>query len=158
MLNHLWFPETLLNVKQLLFFMNNVCCGLGCSTISAHTVAPSSHMTARGQILISHKVTAYTSVMLMPSLSEYIHCCHTFMFYKHPKERGCMHLWPSPTKQTAQERIPLQPTGFNKRQSAALCGPAAQSPGSLELNVPVILPGGSSGSWIQAITIKSGHS
>ena len=32
------------------------------------------------------------------------------------------------------------------------------SPASLELNVPVILPGWSSGSRIQAITIKSGHS
>jgi len=68
------------------------------------------------------------------------------MFTNTQKKGGTCTCDPPPTMQSAKERIPLQPTGFNKRQSAALCGPAARSPGSLELNVPVILPGGSSGS------------
>lgn len=48
-------------------------------------------------------------------------------------------------KQTAAERIPLQPMSSNKRKSAALCGPAAQSPGSLELKSACGIAGGGGG-------------
>lgn len=146
--------------------MNNLCWGFGCMSTklacAAELLGTSGLRTARGQIAIPHKAPLKQQIPLpcschhcrsTPDAVALVSCSQT------PSGgRGCMHLWPSPTKQTTQERIPLQPTGFDKRQSAALCGPAARSPGSLELNVPVILPGGSSGSWIQAITIKSGHS
>lgn len=144
--------------------MNELCCGLHCtSTKLACTVK--LYETSGLRMVVGRNLLFPIRWQQIPLPCS----CHHFRsiptavalvsWSQIPRGgRGCMHLWPSPTKQTAQERIPLQPTGFNKRQSAALCGPAAQSPGSLELNVPVILPAGSSGSWIQAITIKSGHS
>lgn len=98
---------------------------------------------------ISHAITlrVYSTLSLL------------FHVHTHPERGPCT--CDPPIENTKQVlHLPAVPRLWKKRPSSAtLRGPAAtQSPGSLELNVPVILPGRSSGSWIQAITIKSGHS